>query len=338
MKSKPLVFISRKIPAEAPEMLSAHCRVEVNPDDRVLAGPELAEACREADGLLCLLTDRVDRHLLDRAPRLKAVANCAVGYDNIDLKACTEKGIYVSNTPGVLTEATADLTWALLLAVARRVVEADAYVRRGEFTSWAPMLFLGREISGRTLGIVGLGRIGKAVARRAKGFNMSVLYYSKKRKPVREEEALGVKYRPLEKLLAAADFLSLHVPLNASTRHLVGREQFKLMKPHAFFINTSRGPVVDEQALMEALRGEQIAGAALDVYENEPTLTPGLARLNNVVLLPHIASATVETRTKMAVMAAENLLCALQGKEMPNLVNRELAPGPSIDPDRPDRR
>lgn len=326
MKSKPLVYISRKIPAEAPEMLSAHCRVEINPDDRVLSGPELAEACREADGLLCLLTDRVDRRLLDRASRLKIVANCAVGYDNIDLEACTEKGIYVTNTPGVLTETTADLTWALLLAAARRVVEADAYVRRGEFTSWAPMLFLGREVSDRTLGIIGLGRIGKAVARRAKGFNMPVLYYSKKRKPAGEEEALGVDYRPLEKLLAEADFVSLHVPLDASTRHLIGREQFKLMKPHAFLINTSRGPVVDEKALVEALRGEQLAGAGLDVYEDEPALAPGLARLNNVVLLPHVASATVETRTKMAVMAAENLLCALQGKEVPNLVNREPVP------------
>jgi len=252
------------------------------------------------------------------------VANCAVGYDNIDVQACTDRNIAVSNTPGVLTETTADMAWALLMAAARRVVEADRYVREGKFTAWAPMLFLGQEVNHKVLGVVGMGRIGMAVARRASGFKMSVIYHDAHRKSPEEEQELGVQYRNLKDLLREADYISLHVPLNEQTRHLIGSSELKQMKQTAYLINTSRGPVIDEQALVEALQAHELAGAGLDVYEEEPQLAPGLAELNNVTLAPHIASATVETRTKMAVMAAENLLAGLKGQKIPNLVNREL--------------
>jgi len=318
------VFVSRMIPRQALDMLEAECHLEVNPQDRILTKDELAEAARDSDGLLCLLTDQIDSELLDKLPRLKMVANCAVGYDNIDVQACTDRNIAVSNTPGVLTETTADMAWALLMAAARRVVEADRYVREGKFTAWAPMLFLGQEVNHKVLGVVGMGRIGMAVARRASGFKMSVIYHDAHRKSPEEEQELGVQYRNLKDLLREADYISLHVPLNEQTRHLIGSSELKQMKQTAYLINTSRGPVIDEQALVEALQAHELAGAGLDVYEEEPQLAPGLAELNNVTLAPHIASATVETRTKMAVMAAENLLAGLKGQKIPNLVNREL--------------
>lgn len=318
------VYVTRRVPQKALDLLEAEFRLEVNPHDRILTREELAEAAQDAEGLLCLLTDQIDGKLLDKMPRLKMVANCAVGYDNINVRACTERNIVVSNTPGVLTETTADMAWALLMAAARRVAEADRYVREEKFKAWAPMLLLGEDVYKRVLGIVGMGRIGAAVAKRASGFNMTVLYYAPHRKSPQEEQELGVEYRNLEDLIREADYISLHVPLNETTRHLLGRQEFKQMKQTAYLINTSRGPVIDEKALVEALKNKELAGAALDVYENEPQLEPGLAEMDNVTLAPHIASATVETRTKMAVMAAENLLAGLKGEKIPNLINREL--------------
>jgi glyoxylate reductase len=284
----------------------------------------LLEAIGDKDGLLCMITDAVNEELLGRAPRLKMIANLGVGYNNIDVRAATTRGIPVSNTPGVLTEATADLAFTLLLAVARRVVEGDRRVRAGEFTFWAPFLFLGREVSGKTLGIVGMGRIGKAVARRARGFDMPVLYHNRSRIESGEEDRLGARYAPLDELLQKSDFVSLHVPLTAQTTHLIGAEQLAAMKPTAYLINTARGPIVNEQALLEALQARRIAGAALDVYENEPALTPGLTLLDNTLLLPHVGSATLETRTRMAAMAAQNLIAGLSGQTPPNVVNPDV--------------
>lgn len=315
------VLVTVRLPQEVLSLITRWHEVDSNPEDRPMPRAELLEKIGDRDGLLCAVTDRVDDELLECAPKLKMVANYAVGYDNVDLAAATARGIRVSNTPGVLTDATADLTFALILAVARRVVEGDKLTREGQFKYFAPLLFLGRDVSGKNLGIIGLGNIGKAVARRARGFNMPVLYYSRRRIPEVEERELGVSYVTMEELLAQSDFVSLHIPLGAETRHIIGREQLKQMKPTAFLINASRGPVVDEQALVEALQLKQIAGAGLDVYENEPALTPGLTDLQNVVLMPHSGSATRETRTKMASLAAENLLAGLRGELPPNCLN-----------------
>ncbi len=317
-------YVTRLVPQKALDMLEIECQMTVNPYDRVLQKEELVSAAYDAEGLLCLLTDQIDADLLDKLSRLKVVANCAVGYDNIDIPACTARGVAVSNTPGVLTETTADMAWALLMAAARRVVEADRYVRDGKFKAWAPMLLLGQEINHRVLGVIGMGRIGKAVARRAAGFRMTVFYHDAYKMTREEEQALGVEYKEMKDLLREADFISLHVPLNEQTRHLIAAQELKLMKKTAYLINTSRGPVIDEKALVKALQDGELAGAALDVYEEEPSLAPGLAELQNVTLAPHTASATVDTRTRMAVMAAENLLAGLKGKRMPNLVNPEV--------------
>ncbi|HEY8486316.1 MAG TPA: D-glycerate dehydrogenase [Limnochordales bacterium] len=323
--ARPSVFVTRRIPDAGLSLLEAHCDVEVFPEDRPIRRDELLAAVRGRDGLLTLLTEQVDGQVMEAAgPRLRVIANMAVGYNNIDVREATRRGIAVTNTPGVLTETTADLAWALMLAVARRVVEADRYVRDGRFAGWSPTLFLGTDVWGKVLGIVGLGRIGRAVARRARGFQMHVLYYSRRRLPAPEEEELGVQYRPLEALLRESDFVSLHVDLNESTRHLVDERALALMKPTAFLINTSRGPVVDEQALVQALREGRLAGAGLDVFEREPEVAQELLRLPNVVLLPHIASATWETRSRMARMAAENLLAALAGRRPPHIVNPEV--------------
>ncbi len=315
------VLVTVRLPQEVLSLITRWHEVDSNPEDRPMPRAELLEKIGDRDGLLYAVTDRVDDELLECAPKLKMVANYAVGYDNVDLAAATARGIRVSNTPGVLTDATADLTFALILAVARRVVEGDKLTREGQFKYFAPLLFLGRDVSGKNLGIIGLGNSGKAVARRARGFNMPVLYYSRRRIPEVEERELGVSYVTMEELLAQSDFVSLHIPLGAETRHFIGREQLKQMKPTAFLINASRGPVVDEQALVEALQLKQIAGAGLDVYENEPALTPGLTDLQNVVLMPHSGSATRETRTKMASLAAENLLAGLRGELPPNCLN-----------------
>ncbi|MDI3547968.1 MAG: glyoxylate reductase [Halanaerobiales bacterium] len=318
---RPKVYITRKLPQKALDMIAAECDMEVNPHDRVMTREELKEAIKGIDGLLCLLTDTIDAELLDLNPDLKVIANYAVGFNNIDIAACTERGIPVSNTPGVLTDTTADFAWTLLMATARRLVEADQFTRAGKYKGWGPMLLLGGDVFGKTLGIIGMGRIGQAVAKRAKGFEMKVLYYDAYRRTVEEEKELGIEYRDLENLLQEADFVTIHVPLMPETEHLIGEKELKLMKKTAYLINTARGPIVDERALVKALKNNEIAGAGLDVYEEEPELAPGLTELDNVILAPHIASASIETRTKMAVIAAKNLLAGLKGEEMPNLLN-----------------
>ena len=322
--SKPKVYVTRKLPQEALDMIEKECEMEVNPHDRALTRGELEKVVQGIDGLLCLLTDDIEGELLDLNPDLKVIANYAVGYDNIDVEACNERGIPVSNTPGVLTDTTADLAVTLLMATARRIVEADKFTRAGKYEGWGPMMLMGGDIYDKTLGIIGLGRIGQGVAKRAVGgFDMEVLYHDVKAKPELEAE-LGVEYRGLEEMLKQVDFLSIHVPLNPATEKMIGEQELEMMKDTAYVINTSRGAVIDEKALLHALRSGEIAGAGMDVYEDEPKLTPGLAEQDNVIMLPHIGSASVETRTKMATMAAENLLAGLKRKEMPNLVNPEV--------------
>lgn len=276
------------------------------------------------DGLLSLLTDRVDDELMASAPDLKVVSNLAVGFDNIDVPAATRRKIVVTNTPDVLTETVADFAFCLLLAAGRRLVEGDAYTRAGKWKTWALMLLAGQDLYGATLGLIGLGRIGSAVARRAKGFEMRVIYYDPYRREDIENQ-LGIEYREMNEVLREADFISVHVPLMESTRHLISRDQFRLMKKTAVFVNTSRGPVVDQRALAEALQARQIFAAGIDVFEKEPVPDDEpLLKLDNVVVAPHIASASVPTRVRMATLAAENLVAVLQGKRPPNPVNPEV--------------
>jgi lactate dehydrogenase-like 2-hydroxyacid dehydrogenase len=318
------VYVTRRIPEPGLEMLRRECAtVEVNPEDRCLTRAELLDKGRGRDGILCMLTDIINEEVLRAAQGARGFANYAVGYNNFDLAKATEMGFVVTNTPGVLTDATADLTWSLLMATARRIAEADRFMRAGKFEAWGPMLYLGADVTGRTLGIVGAGRIGTAVARRSRGFNMKVLYCDTSVNETIEKE-LGVRRVALDELLAESDFVSVHVPLTESTRHLFGAEQFQQMKPTAIFINTSRGLIHDETALVEALRSGRIAGAGLDVYEDEPRMKPGLAELENVVLCPHIGSATIWTRSRMAVMAAENLIAIVKGERAPNCVNPQV--------------
>ncbi|MGH7321569.1 MAG: 2-hydroxyacid dehydrogenase [Candidatus Rokuibacteriota bacterium] len=317
------LFISRHLPAEALALARARASVRLHPEDRRLGVGELAEYLAGAEGLVCLLTDTIDDALLAQAPRLRIVANVAVGYNNIDVAAATRRRIVVTNTPGVLTETTADFTWALLLATARRVVEGDAYTRAGRFTEWGLMLLLGGDVFGKTLGILGLGRIGRAVARRAQGFSMRILYHDAVRDAAAERE-LGVTYEDKDTILREADFVTLHVPLLPDTRHYIGEPELRRMKPTAYLINAARGPVLHEAALARALREGWIAGAGLDVYEDEPTVHPELFGCPNVVLAPHIASASHETRLKMATMAVENCLAVLEGRRPPNPVNPEV--------------
>jgi len=319
------VFVTRIIPKMGLDIVHRACeKVEINPHDRVLTRDELLAGVRGRDGVLCLLTDKIDEEVFEAAgPQCKIFANYAVGYDNVQVEAATRRGIMITNTPGVLTETTADLAWAPIFAAARRIVEADAFFRTGQWQGWGPLQFLGHDIYGATLGIVGAGRIGSAVARRAIGFGMRVLY-ADTQENVELEERLGAKRVELDELLRESDFVSLHVPLTEQTRHLIGNRELRLMKRTAYLINTSRGPVVDEAALVSALREGLIAGAGLDVYENEPAPAPGLTELPNVVCLPHLGSATEATRSKMATMAATNLVAGLRGERPPNLVNPEV--------------
>ena len=319
------IYVTRPIPEAGLNILRhAHPDFEMNPEDRVLTRRELLAKVRGVEGLLALLTDTIDGELLDAAgPQLKIVANHAVGFDNIDLQAATARGVFITNTPGVLTEATADHAWALLFAVARRIPEAETFLRAGRFQGWGPLMFLGGDVTGRTLGVVGAGRIGQQMALRSRGFGMRVLYSGKSANPLLDKE-LAARHVPLDELLRESDFVSLHVPLSSGTRHLINADSLKKMKRTAYLINTSRGPVVEEAALAEALRQGVIAGAALDVFENEPAVPPALLALDNVVLTPHIASATIATRSNMATMAASNLLAALRGERPPNLVNEEV--------------
>lgn len=322
--SKPKVFVTQNIPQAGLDLLMKECEVFVNTEDRVLSKGEIIERLKGMDGMVCLLTDAIDGEIMDAEPNLKVISNYAVGFDNIDVDAATERGIPVTNTPGVLTETTADFAWALLMAIARRVVEADKFTREGKFKGWRPQLLLGSDVYGKTIGIVGMGRIGQAMARRARGFDMNILYYDEYRPDPEVEKELGLTYVPFDELLQKADYVSIHVPLMESTHHLIGERELKLMKKTAYLINSARGPIVDEKALVKALQEKEIAGAGLDVFEDEPELAPGLAELDNVVLAPHIASATIETRSKMATMAAEGCLSVLKGEKPVNLVNEEV--------------
>ncbi len=314
-------LVTAKLSEEILSPLRPAHELVVNPNDFPMSRAEVLDKVRDKDGLLCTISDRIDAELMDCAPGLKMIANFGVGYDNIDVPAASARGIRVSNTPGVLTDATADLAFSLILAVARRVVEGDSRTRSGKWGPWAPFGFLGSEVTGKTLGIIGLGQIGKEVARRAKGFRMPILYHNRKRIPENEELQLGAKYVDLETLLKESDFVSIHVLLNDQSRGLIGANELGLMKPSAFLINVSRGPVINENALVEALRTKKIAGAGLDVYEKEPKLAEGLAELNNTVLTPHIGSATIETRIAMGKLAVKNLKAGLMGQRPPNCLN-----------------
>lgn len=326
---KPKILVTGRLPDSIIRSLSEHCEVEANTEDKPMEMDAILAAIPDKEGLLSMITDRVDDELMGRAPGLRIISQMAVGFNNIDVGAATRRGIPVTNTPGVLTDATAELAFALLLAVARRVVEGDRMVREGRFRHWAPFLFLGSQVSRKTLGIIGMGRIGRAVAKRASGFDMKIIYHNPKRLSAAEEEQCSVHYRGLEELLAEADFVSLHVPLTEKTTHLIGKKELAMMKKTAFLINTARGPVVNEKDLVEALRRKVIAGAGIDVYENEPTLEPGLSELENAVLLPHVGSGTLETRMKMAEMAVESLIVGLGGNVPPRLVNPEVFRGKS---------
>lgn len=324
--SLPRVFVTRRLFDDAVRRIAEAADTEVWPEELPPPYEVLLEKAQDCGGLLTLLSDRVDAAVL-RAPRLKVVSNYAVGFDNIDVKEATQRGILVGNTPGVLTETTADLAFGLMMAAARRIAEADAYTRGGRWKTWGPMLLLGQDIHGASLGIVGLGRIGAAMARRARGFGMRVLYHDPARRPDMEQQ-LGVEpTESLEALLEAADFVSLHVPLTASTRGLIGAEELGRMKPTAVLVNTSRGPVVNQAALHEALSARRIFAAGLDVTEVEP-IPPDdpLLKLDNVVIAPHIASASFATRRRMAEMAADNLIAGLRGEVPPNCVNPEAHP------------
>ncbi len=319
------VFVSYWLPDAPLNALREKHTVVVNEENRVLTSQELVAQLADSDALLCV-GSRVDRAVLDAVgPRLKIVANWGVGYNNIDADYAAQKGIMVTNTPDVLTETTADLSWAILMAVARRVVEADVYLRAGQFQGFKPFAMLGADVWGKTLGIIGCGRIGQAVGRRAQGFGMRVLYHNRKRLDKETESALGAHYMEIDALLKESDFVSLNVPLTEETHHLIDARRLSLMKPSAFLVNTTRGPVVDEQALLTALLEKQIAGAALDVFEKEPAVTPGLTELPNVVLTPHIGSGSWETRTAMAYVSVRNIIAALAGQTPPNLVNKPIA-------------
>ena len=316
--------MTRMIPKKGIQLLRRHFLVKVYPKDQAIPRKELLKEVKQCDALLCLLTEKIDKEILTANPKLKVVSNYAVGYDNIDVKVATAKGIAVCNTPGVVEDAVAEHTFALMLALSKRIVEADRFVRAGKYKRWEPMLLLGTELKGKTIGIIGLGRIGAGVAERARsGMGVNVLYHDIKRNKDFEKK-YQAKFAAMSELLKKSDFVSLHVPLLPSTRHLIGKEELRLMKKTAYLINTSRGPVVDEKALVEALKKKHIAGAGLDVYENEPKLAPGLIKLKNAVLTPHTASATVEARTAMSELAARNIIDVLQGRKAKFTVNPEV--------------
>ena len=321
--AKPKVFASHSLFDAARQILQETCEVEYWAKPERPPREEVLRRVVEKDGLICLLTEKINEELLRAAPKLRIAANVAVGFDNIDVTACTKRSVVATNTPGVLDETTADFAWTLLMAVARRLSEGEALARSGNWKNWDLDQLVGTDVWGKTLGIVGFGRIGRAVARRASGFQMKVIYTDAVRAAEEVEKELKAEFWEMNALLAESDFISVHVPLLPETRRLFDAPKFHRMKPTAFLINTSRGPVVDEAALVAALVGGQIAGAGLDVYENEPSIHPGLKRAN-VVLAPHIASASLETRTKMACIAAENVVALFAGKRPANILNPEV--------------
>ena len=319
---RPKIFITRQIPENGVKLLKEHFSVQINKEDRDLTQPELLKKLNGAFGVISMLSNKFDSELLSKLKSLKIISNFAVGFNNVDVKAATERGIAVTNTPDVLTDATADLAFGLLLAVARRIAEGDRLVRAGKFKGWSPMLMLGCDLVGKTIGIVGAGRIGAAVASRAKGFGMKIIYFSRRRND--EMEKLGGEFASLEQLLKQSNFISLNVPLNDATRNLIGKKEIAMMKPNAILINTARGEVVDENALIAALKKKKITGAGLDVYVNEPKINPDFFKLDNVVLAPHLGSATFKTRAKMAELVARNAIAVLKGERPPAVVNPEV--------------
>ncbi len=312
---KPKILVTREIPSPAIRRMEDVFDVIINPFPRNMTACELKNAIKDCDAIISMLSDIIDEELIKSARNLRVISNYAVGYNNIDLVAAKARGIRVCNTAGVLTETTADLTWALLLASARRLIEADTVMRKGEFEGWEPLALLGNDIYAKTLGIIGMGRIGQAVAKRSIGFSMKILYSGNPKELPFPAENVG-----LEELLKRSDFVSIHTPLTPNTHHLIGAKELELMKPSSILVNTARGAIIDEAALVSALRTKQIAGAGLDVYEFEPQITEGLKELTNVVLAPHIGSASIDTRTKMGLLAAENAIAVIEGKAVPSLV------------------
>jgi len=322
--SKPRVMISRALPEEVIARARSRADVDLHAGDKPLSKTELIARVKDREGLVCLITDTIDSSVFESCPDLKVVSNVAVGFNNIDVAAATKRGVVVTNTPDVLTETTADFAWTLLMATARRLVEADRYVRDGKFTQWEYMVLLGGDVHDKTLGIIGFGRIGRAMARRALGFNMRVLYQDAVAADPATERELGATRTDTATLLRDSDFVSIHTPLLPDTRHLINAQSLRTMKKTAYLINASRGPVVDEAALVQALKEGWIAGAGLDVFEEEPKVHPGLMGLSNVVLAPHIASASSDTRIKMAALAVDNCLAVLEGQTPPTPVNPEV--------------
>jgi gluconate 2-dehydrogenase len=318
--TRPQVLVTREVFPETLDYLARHFDVEANPSDTPFTPVQLAERLAGKDGALITLTERIDAALLARCPKLRAVCNIAVGFNNIDLKACQARGVMATNTPGVLDDSTADFTWALILATARRVTEAEQYLRAGNWSGWKLKQFLGVDVHHATLGILGMGRIGQAVARRARGFDMNVLYHNSRRLSAEVEKSCHAAYVDMDELLARADILTVHTPYSPATHHILGAAQFAKMKPGAILINAARGGVVDDAALIEALKRGLVAAAGLDVFENEPALHPDFLKLTNVVLTPHIASSSEATRRRMAMLAAENLVAALTTGKPPNLL------------------
>jgi glyoxylate reductase len=318
--AKPKVFVSRLIPEKGLSLVREFCDADIWQEELPPSRAELLAHVRETDGLLSLLTDKVDTELMDAAPRLKVISNMAVGVDNVDVAAATARRIPVGNTPGVLTDATADMTFALLMAAARRVVEGEKYVHEGRWKTWNPQLLLGADLHGATLGIIGFGRIGQAVAKRAQGFDLRVIYHDPTQKP-----AFGATSVELEELLRQSDFISLHVPLTAETHHMINAETLGKMKSNAILVNASRGPVVDPQALYAALKSKHLFAAALDVTEPEPLPADSpLLELDNCLIVPHLGSASRQTRDMMAFLAAQNLIAGLKGERLPNCINPQV--------------
>jgi len=322
--SKPKALVVRPLFPEARAILERHFDVDYWTRPERIPRAELLARVADKDALVVLLTEKVDDELLAAAPRLRVASTVSVGFDHLDVPACTRHKVVATNTPGVLDDTTADFAWTLLMAVARRVVEGDAWMRSGTWPGWDLDQLLGGDIWGKTLGVVGFGRIGRGVARRSQGFQMRVLYHDDVRAAADVERELHAEFVDFDRLLRESDFISLHVPLLPGTRHLISKDAFGKMKPAAYLINTARGPVVDEAALIEALEQKKIAGAALDVYEHEPKVNPALVARRDVILAPHIASASVETRTKMAVMAANNASALFEGRRPPNALNPEV--------------
>ena len=324
---KPSVLITKRIYPEAVDLMRRHCDVDYENTDEGLTPEQLAERVRGKRAVVSQLTDRFDASTIGKLEGVEAIANVAVGFDNIDVPAATRRGILVTNTPDVLTETTADFAFALLMAAARRIVEGHSFIHAGQWRRWTIDLLVGQDVWGRTLGIFGMGRIGQAMAKRGRGFEMRVLYSDSRRIPEDQERSLGLEYVTKDRLLDESDFVSLHVPLLPDTRHLIGAPELERMKKTAVLVNTARGPVIDEAALAAALAAGTIASAGLDVFEREPAIHPDLLRLPNVVLAPHIASASVDTRRRMSIMAVENALAAIEGRRPANLLNPELRPG-----------